>query len=145
MRELADRLRRVRVCCGDWSRILGPSPTFKHGITGVFLDAPYSSDADRQDDLYAQDSNTVALDVRNWAIENGDNPLLRIAICGYEGEFEMPDTWEAIHWRARGGYSNQAEVENGNRHREMIWFSPACLSPGGLFDAHESAEIEMAL
>ena len=38
---LAARLRRVRVCCGDWSRICGPSVTFKHGITGVFLDPPF--------------------------------------------------------------------------------------------------------
>src|SRR5580692_8324035 len=36
MRTLAERLRLVRVCCGDWSRICGPSPTIKLGLTGVF-------------------------------------------------------------------------------------------------------------
>lgn len=30
---LAQRLRRVRVCCGDWMRILGPSATVKIGVT----------------------------------------------------------------------------------------------------------------
>jgi DNA adenine methylase len=37
---LAARLRRVRVCCGDWMRILGPSATTKIGTTAVFLDPP---------------------------------------------------------------------------------------------------------
>ena len=46
MRELAERLRKVRVCCGDWSRVCGPSVTIKHGITGVFLDPPYADEAD---------------------------------------------------------------------------------------------------
>ena len=27
MFQLSDRLRRVRVCCGDWKRIVGPAPT----------------------------------------------------------------------------------------------------------------------
>ena len=36
LRGLADRLRNVRVCCGDWSRICGPSVTFLRGLTGVF-------------------------------------------------------------------------------------------------------------
>ena len=48
MEELADRLRRVRVCCGDWSRICGPSPTIKLGTTGVFLDPPYADAAGRE-------------------------------------------------------------------------------------------------
>ena len=40
MCELAARLRRVRVCCGDWRRILTPSVTTYIGLTGVFLDPP---------------------------------------------------------------------------------------------------------
>src|SRR5690606_38857622 len=35
MAALADRLRDVRVCCGDWTRVLTPSVTTKHGVTGV--------------------------------------------------------------------------------------------------------------
>lgn len=38
MESLSERLRRVRVCCGDWSRVCGPTPTYKIGLTGVFLD-----------------------------------------------------------------------------------------------------------
>ncbi len=126
MRELAERLRRVRVCCGDWSRICGPSVTFKHGTTGVFLDPPYADSAERTDDLYAQDSGSVAHDVREWAIANGGNPQLRIALCGYEGEHQMPSDWDCVPWKARGGYGSQGE-SNENAERERIWFSPHCL------------------
>ncbi len=131
MRELAERLRRVRVCCGDWSRVLGPSVTFKHGITGVFLDPPYADTASRADSLYAADSLTVAHEVREWAIANGDNRDLRIALCGYDGEHQMPDSWECVAWKARGGYGSQNAVANENPARERIWFSPACLRNQG--------------
>jgi hypothetical protein len=130
MRQLAERLRRVRVCCGDWSRILGPSPTVKLGTTGVFLDPPYADEAERQEGLYAADDLSVAHAVREWAIANGDNPELRIALCGYEGEHAMPDSWECVAWKARGGYGSQSDGRGReNAARERIWFSPACLKP----------------
>lgn len=139
MRGLADRLRRVRVCCGDWSRICGPSPTVKLGITGVFLDPPYSDQDDRADGLYAADSLTVAHDVRAWAIENGDNPDLRIALCGYDGGESMPESWECVAWKARGGYGSQGNGRGReNAAREMIWFSPACLKPPTLWTLEEA-------
>ena len=129
MYALADRLRLVRVCCGDWARILGPSVTFKHGVTGVFLDPPYADTAGRDETLYSEESLVVAHDVRKWAIENGDNPLLRIALCGYQGEHELPESWECLYWKARGGYGSQSDNGNGrdNAKRERIWFSPHCL------------------
>ena len=130
MRQLRDRLRRVRVCCGDWSRVCGPTPTTKLGLTGVFLDPPYSVEADREMGLYTVDSGTVAHDVRRWAIEHGDDPLCRIALCGYEGEHAMPDTWDAVAWKAQGGYGNQGDARGReNAAREVVWFSPSCLPP----------------
>lgn len=128
MGELAKRLRRVRVACGDWERVCGPSVTFKHGVTGVFLDPPYADTAERQDNIYATDSNTVAHDVREWAIANGDNKEMRIALCGYEGEHAMPDSWECVAWKGRGGYGSQGDGSGReNSDRERIWFSPYCL------------------
>jgi hypothetical protein len=125
---LAERLRRVRVCCGDWSRILGPSPTVHNGLTGVFLDPPYAVSAGRDSDIYAVDDGRVSGQVAKWAIENGDNPLLRIALCGYEGEHQMPDTWECVHWKTLGGYASQGNGRGReNSARERIWFSPHCL------------------
>ena len=128
MNELAERLRRVRVCCGDWSRVCGPTPTVKLGITGVFLDPPYADAADRTDSLYSSDSLTVANEVREWAIAQGDDPRIRIALCGYEGEHVMPESWECVEWKARGGYGSQGENQaRENSAKERIWFSPHCI------------------
>ena len=66
--RLAERLRHVRVCCGDWSRVCGPTVTHRHGPTGVFLDPPYADTAGRTEGLYATDSLTVAHEAREWAI-----------------------------------------------------------------------------
>lgn len=128
MQALAARLRRVRVCCGDWTRVLGETPTVKNGLTGVFLDPPYIDE--RDNDLYAIDSFTVAHDVAEWARQHGDDPLLRIALCGYEGNYAMPDTWEMLRWKAHGGYGSQGDgTGRENATREVIWFSPHCLKP----------------
>jgi hypothetical protein len=132
---LGERLRRVRVCCGDWQRLCGPTPTFKLGLTGIVLDPPYSTD-ERDARCYGpSDSGTVAADCREWALANGDNPLLRIALCGYDTEHDMPG-WSVAHWKAKGGYgSGRANRADANATRETIWFSPHCLNAkqGSLF------------
>lgn len=128
LQGLAVRMRRVRVCCGDWKRVLTPAVTTYNGLTGVVLDPPYDDEL-RSDALYAHDSGTVSADVRGWAIENGDNPEFRIALCGYQGEHEMPASWECVAWKAHGGYS-RTEQGQANRELERIWFSPHCLRPG---------------
>lgn len=125
---LQTRLRSVRVCCGDWSRIMGPSPTTYIGVTGVFLDPPYSDAAGRNESLYAVESLTVAHAVREWALAHQDDPKLRIALCGYEGEHTMPESWECVPWKASGGYANRSG-KNENAARERIWFSPHCVRP----------------
>ena len=127
-RALQTRLRNVRVCSGDWSRVCGPSVTFKHGLTGIFLDPPYADTAERASGLYRHDDESVAHDVREWAIANGDNEQLRIALCGYDGEHQMPESWSVHEWSAGSGFGGQAEDRTGNGERERIWFSPACLS-----------------
>lgn len=120
---LSARLRRVRVCCGDWKRVLTPSVTTYVGICGVFLDPPYAHDL--RERCYSEDHD-ISADVRQWAIENGDNENFRIALCGYEGEHVMPESWETVAWKAHGGYS-RSERGIANRERERIWFSPHCL------------------
>lgn len=128
-RALSDRLRNVRVCCGDWTRVCGPSPTTKNGLTAVFLDPPYSAEAGRDNNLYRVESTTVAHDVREWALEHGDDPLMRIALCNYR-ESEMPSPWTLLQWKTIGGYGNQSNKQGrANCSRESIWFSPHCISP----------------
>src|SRR5690606_9660303 len=122
MEALADRLRGVRVCCGDWTRVLTPSVTTKHGVTGVLLDPPYLS-TENQD--YAVRGAGVAEAVAAWAAEHGDDPLFRIALCGYEGDYTMPSGWVCVPGKARKGYQQDADAAK----KERIWFSPHCLRP----------------
>ena len=125
--ELSARLRDVRVCSGDWARVTGPTPTTHNGQTGVFLDPPYGDT--RKGDLYRTDSLSVYGEVTEWCLANGDNPGLRIALCGYDGEHELPG-WECIKWKAKGGYGSQGETTGrDNATRERIWFSPHCINP----------------
>jgi len=134
MQALCDRLRNVRVCCGDWTRVCGPSPTTYNGLTAVLLDPPYGAEG-QLGGIYGAGHEGVAEAARRWALDHGDDPLMRIALCGYADEHPMPDTWQCVAWKANGGYSNRAG--NQNAHRERIWFSPHCVVPeqehGGLF------------
>ena len=143
-RALRDRMRGVRVCCGDWTRVMGGDTGEAlrcHFASGdkcaVFLDPPYADTAKRTDDLYRCDSLSVAHAVREWAIKHGDDKRYRIALCGYDEEHEMPETWTVIEGRAGGGngYGGQSRDGYKNERRERIWFSPHCL-PG-------NAEIEI--
>jgi DNA adenine methylase len=123
---LQERLRDVRVVCGEWDRVLGPSVTERHGITGIVLDPPYGGDEHSL--TYSAQHRDVAGDVREWAVANGHNDMLRIALCGYDGEHEMPAGWTCVAWKAHGGYGSQGDGRGReNAARERIWFSPHCL------------------
>ena len=142
LHELSERLRRVRVCCGDWSRIMGPSVTVVHGMTAVFLDPPYSES--ERAEVYATETPGVAVDVRDWCLANGNDPLLRTALCGYAGEgHDLLEAagWECVAWKASGGYGNIGKGRGAdNAKRERIWFSPNCLKPGLFGDSDDFAE-----
>jgi DNA adenine methylase len=87
---------------------------------------------DDRDAVYNEDSRALSREVFTWALDHGQNPALRIAVCGYEGEYDFPSTWECVQWKANGGYGNQGESTRGraNAFRERIWFSPHCLQAG---------------
>lgn len=128
-RALQARLRRVRVACGDWKRVLGDSVLGKGKNVGgrrpcaVFLDPPYSHEF-RDPYLYSEDDAAISSQVREWALDHGDDPDLRIALCGYAGEHEMPASWTEHAWKGARGYAGE---DNNNRERERIWFSRHCL------------------
>lgn len=126
--ELSELLSDSRVTCGSWERICSPGTMTRNGIAGVLLDPPYSL----TEAVYAEDSTAVSSDVRAWCKANGDNPLLRIALCGHtgEGHEELEGMgWDSVTWTNGGGYQ-------GADDRERIWFSPHCLAStmGGLFE-----------
>ena len=64
----------------------------------------------------------------NVACDRIGNPLLRIALCGYSGEHEMPDDWAVHSWDAGEGFGSQSDDRTHNGKREVVWFSPHCLS-----------------
>jgi DNA adenine methylase len=133
---IRDRIKNVRVCCGDWTRVCGDTPLFPVGrgkggsVTAVFLDPPYADTAGRDADLYRKEDLTIAHAVREWALSKEDDTRIRIALCGYEGEHIMPNSWDCVEWKAAGGYGGQSkDHDNPNARKERIWFSPSCVSP----------------
>lgn len=130
---LSARLFRVRVCCGDWSRVVTDG-ALSHGSTvGVFLDPPYLGDV-RTADLYSTDDHTIAHEVREWAVAHGDDPKMRIVLAGYLAEHDdlMPTTWRRHRWSAGVGYGTAGQTAAGhigNRHNECLWISPHCINP----------------
>jgi len=135
LQALSTRLAGVKVLCGDWKRaVQSKQLLFRFGNpAAVFLDPPYGFKAGRQDHIYATDSLVVADEVREWALDHGDDPRLRIALCGYDREHEhlMPSTWECLAWEPSVGLCH---LGNGrgrkNRTQERIWFSPHCSKVG---------------
>lgn len=130
VRRLSERLRRVRSACGSWDRVLShriifPVPNGTYAA-GVFLDPPYTEGA-----VNYSVGNRCADDVRAWAIEHGDNPRLRIALCGYDEHGDLASHgWTPHRWKAKGGYGNQSNGQaRANAERETVWFSPHCLRP----------------
>jgi DNA adenine methylase len=130
---LRDRLRAVRVCCGDWSRVCGSfSTTTRLGLTGIFFDPPYGDAADRDMSLYAHDSGTVAADVLAYCLEHGDDPMFRIVLAGYEGEGHNvleSKGWTSVAWKGGGGYGNRTAKGKENSAKERLWCSPHCINP----------------
>jgi DNA adenine methylase len=130
--QISDRLRGVRVACGDFERVLGPSVTTRMGLTAIFLDPPYDTDSADCHDAYSTGVAGTAERARRWAVQAGADPLMRIALCGYMGEHDaemIGAGWVPFNWTARGGYGNQGDGRGReNAKREVIWFSPHCLS-----------------
>jgi len=112
LHRIADRLERVRVVHGDWSRCLNNH--FGGDDTAVFLDPPYRS----YEALYGK-AGAVADAVESWARENEH---LRIALCGHRDDYKLAG-WDAVEWsRGRLTYSGGQTTDS-----ECVWYSPACL------------------
>jgi len=133
--SIAARLRKVRVACGSWDRVMGPSVLAHDCVSsvGVVLDPPYDDGAK----VYTH-NNRVSADVRAWCVAHGHIPTLRIALCGYEGEHNELEAlgWDKVAWKAKGGYGSQgAGAGRANAIRERVWFSPHCLraAQGSMF------------
>ena len=129
--KLHDRMRDVRVTCGDWNRVVKDSVTTRHGITGVFLDPPYTKGA--MDYGNGGMGLGIADAVRDWCLENGQDKNLRIVLCGHAGEHDglLTHGWTARQWTARKGYALTDEAVE-NSASETIWCSPHCMAERGV-------------
>ncbi len=113
LHELAARLERVRVVHGHWSRCLNNH--FGGDDTAVFLDPPCRS----YEIVYGAAQHPVAYEVEGWAREHAN---LRIALCGHQGDYDLPG-WDVVQWsRGRATYGGGNTTD-----KECVWFSPACL------------------
>lgn len=132
--DLSARLRRVRVTCGDFRRVLTPSALCDRLApqTGILLDPPYAVGSH----LYGSEGHaSVAAEAAAWAAQAAtDNPAWRIVFCGHEGEHDAALAgWRVVAWDPSkagfksGGYGRK----NGNPQRERLWLSPACLPVEG--------------
>lgn len=132
-RELSERLRNVRVVCGDWSRVCGGDWQTNNGMCGMFFDPPYGHDAGRTNTLYHREDDCAA-QVAKWCYERGSRKDYRIVLAGYDTEHAWleQEGWRVFEWSAVGGYSVSDDDEEsdspnrGNRHRERLWLSPHC-------------------
>lgn len=112
--RIAERLERVRVVHGDWTRCLNNH--FGGDDTAVFLDPPYRA----YEKLYGN-ATPVADAVETWARENAH---LRVALCGHIGDYDLPG-WDVVEWsRGRLTYSGGKTTD-----KECVWYSPPCLQP----------------
>ena len=140
MLALAGRLRRVRVACGDFERVLSNS-VLRGGLKeaariGVLIDPPYPSGCTQQGFYAGQDgghSSEAWSRALAWAEANGDRERLRIVVCGYDGMWSPPEGWAVRQWKNTAGYRG----EKGQR-QEVLWCSPHCIPPstGDLLDVN---------
>lgn len=123
---LMARTRGVRVAVGDWQRVLTDSVTVRHGLTGVFLDPPYTKGA--MDYAAGGVGGELADKVRAWCAKNGSDKRLRIVLCGHAGEHDalLQDGWHTRAWAARKGYASTDEAVE-NSASETLWCSPHCV------------------
>jgi len=131
--ELAARLRRVRVCCGDWSRVVTDGAMSAGSTVGVFLDPPYLG-AVRDKNVYRTDDHNISNAVRQWCLDRQDDPRIKIVLAGYSDEHDhlIPQTWRRHRYSAVASYNTSASSKKlnsgnaANRHKEVLWFSPSC-------------------
>ncbi len=126
------RLRNVRILCGDFERVLGPSVLNASGVAGVFLDPPYSKGM-RGAGIYNNDADDVAARVNHWCV--GVTGKTRVVLAGYEGEHNNLEAlgWTKYRWTGVTGYAGQRkEGVNDNHTLERIWCNPACNPITGL-------------
>lgn len=143
-RQLQDRMQRTRIMCGDFERALRPSVTTQHGLTSIFLDPEYDGHEDKYASKGEEQEGVFARCARRATeIVNADlgRGKIRLIMCGYHGDFDVPEpytpskgrykgerlAWEEVAWKS-SGYGERSEQGRENQARERMWCSPHCLA-----------------
>jgi site-specific DNA-adenine methylase len=116
---LSERLRNVQVLWNDFEVAVNKAKHPAHCTAGILLDPPYPSHL--REIEYDKDGETIWYRAARWAVANGDNPKLRIAVCGYNdanSDALFPPSWSRFVWRRFG--------LGRNKDKECVWFSPHC-------------------
>ena len=134
---LAQRLENTKITCGHWERTINPHWT--KTPTAIFLDPPYEQTSDQKYNLtYSANhatgtsQTTVSQETVQWCIENGEQPNLRIILCGYDGTSANQlenHGWTVHAWKANGEHANRNKNPDKtakNNTRERFWASPGC-------------------
>jgi len=111
--QLAERLQKVTIYYGDWIRLAHAAlRESRQSPCAILLDPPYK---EAHQLVYDNASKNIAPYTRRWALAAA-SPTLRIALCGLEGDYDMPMDWAEIPWK--GSFCGL---------KERIWFSPHCI------------------
>ena len=137
--KLQNRLREVRVACGDWRRVLTESVTTRHGMTAIFLDPPYTKGS--MDYAIKSTGGAVSNNVREWCVANGGNKIMRIVLCGHAGEHDglLELGWHTRSWISGAGYAT-TDAAKENRLSETLWCSPHCMPERAIQEAFQFEE-----
>lgn len=122
--RLQARLRGVHLCCRDGVDFLREAVLrlqSRRSPTAVFLDPVYYGCGDTVYRVGHHARKETIERVVEWCKSNGDRPNLRIALCGHDGDYDLPPGWSRHSWES---------LEGGRRRAEVIWFSPHCLPAG---------------
>ena len=113
--QLAQRLAHVVVLNRPWTSALTDTvlmQTTPGTVTAVLLDPPYEN----HEEVYASEEGAPAQAAYDWAVAHG--ATIRIAYCGFAGDFALPAGWRCFERVLR---------HNVQKQTETIFFSPACL------------------
>ena len=132
LQALSAKLRGCYTLCGSWERAVTDSLIQRKQPTAIFLDPPYTLEHTKCHPRFYVSYDDVAGEVAKWAIERGDDPSLRVAVCGVEGEHKFPGDWGVLEWSSNGGFGNMFNSAQ-QRHDERVWFSPGCQQELTLF------------
>lgn len=128
---LSDRFRAANILCKDWTdlyslSLLGQTSKMSdRHKTAIFFDPPYGTE-NMEANKYIDDSKDIAGKVYELALELGENDRNRVALAGYENDYDMPDSWEKVVWKtAQNRYKVGMDIPYSRT--ECVWFSPHCI------------------